>query len=434
LSALPRSIAEAGARLRSGELTCVALAGGCLERIAARQGELNAFITVTADLALATARERDAELQEGRDRGPLHGIPIAHKDCYDTAGVRTTVGAEVFRDRIPGHDATAVQKLFDAGAVMLGKTHMNEFAAGMSGKNAFFGDAHNPRDLARAPGGSSSGSACAVAAGLCLGATGTDAGGSIRVPAAWTGIVGLRPTHGLVSVEGVYPRSYTLDCAGPLAGTVAEVALLFAAMGGKSSFEGSLKDIRLGLVRDFSLREVDEDIARALREALGADIREVRIPALVEADYGAMMAILLYEFYQVAGALKGPFGPSVQANLERGARIPIEEYRAALALRDRFVRDVRQAFTEVDALVTPTAAMTAPALDAPEAEFDRGRRFTIPFSFAGLPAISVPCGLDRAGLPIGMQLVADRLQEPLLLRLASAYEAATSFQQRAPAL
>jgi aspartyl-tRNA(Asn)/glutamyl-tRNA(Gln) amidotransferase subunit A len=423
LSALPRSIAEAGARLRSGELTCVALAEGCLERIAARQGELNAFITVTADLALATARERDAELQKGRDRGPLHGIPIAHKDCYDTAGIRTTVGADVFRDRVPQHDADVVRRLSEAGAVMLGKTQMNEFAAGMSGKNAFFGDAHNPRDLARAPGGSSSGSACAVAAQLCLGATGTDAGGSIRIPAAWTGIVGLRPTHGRVSVAGIYPRSTSLDCAGPLAASLADVALLYEAMSGVPSGE-NVRDPRLGIVRDFSLREVDDDVARALREVLGAEIREVRIPALVEADYGAMMEILLYEFYRIAGDLKGSFGPTVQANLERGARISAEDYRVALAVRDRFVRDVRQAFIEVDALVTPTAAMTAPALDAPEAEFDRGRRFTLPFSFAGLPAISVPCGFDRTGLPIGMQIVADRLQEPLLLRLAGAYQAA----------
>ncbi len=423
MSVLPRSIAEAGARLRSGELTCVALTEGCLERVAARQGELNAFITVTADLALATARERDAELQAGRDRGPLHGIPIAHKDCYDTAGVRTTVGSEVFRNRIPSVNALVVQKLANAGTVMLGKTHMNEFAAGMSGKNAFFGDAHNPRDLARAPGGSSSGSACAVAAGLCLGATGTDAGGSIRIPAAWTGIVGLRPTHGLVTVEGVYPRSYTLDCAGPLAGTVADVASLFAAMGGKSGFDGSVKDIRLGLVRDFSLREVDEDVARALREALGADICEVRIPALADADYGAMMDIMLYEFHQAAGGLPGPFGRTVRANLERGAALGTKDFQSALETRKRFIGEVREAFSTVDVLVTPTAAMTAPRLDAPEAEFDRGRRFTLPFSFAGLPAISIPCGLDRAGLPVGMQLVADRLQEPLLLRLASAYQA-----------
>jgi aspartyl-tRNA(Asn)/glutamyl-tRNA(Gln) amidotransferase subunit A len=429
--AFPRSIAEAGARLRAGEISCVALAERCLERIAARQTELNGFITVTADLALATAREREIELRSGHDRGPLHGIPIAHKDCYDTAGILTTVGAGVFRSRIPAADAVVVRRLRASGAVMLGKTNMNEFAAGLSGRNAFFGDARNPREPSRAAGGSSSGSACAVAAQLCLGATGTDAGGSIRIPAAWTGIVGLRPTHGRVSVAGAFPRSYSLDCAGPLAANVADAALLFEAMSGVLSSRGDSQRLRLGIVRDFSFQEADEDIGRRVREALGvlerlgAEIHEVHVPALVDADYGAMMDILLYEFHQAAGHLKGPFGPTVQANLQRAATLGERHYQAALAARERFVGEVRQAFERVDALVTPTAAMTAPALDAPEAQFDRGRRFTLPFSFAGLPALSLPCGADRAGLPVGMQVVADRLQEPRLLAIAAAYEAAT---------
>ena len=443
--AFPRSTVEAASRLRAGEFTCVSLAERCLERIAARQPQLNAFITVTADLALATARERDAELQNGHDRGPLHGIPIAHKDCYDTAGIRTTVGAEIFRARVPQRDASIVQRLAQAGAVMLGKTQMNEFAAGMSGKNAFFGDARNPWDATRAPGGSSSGSACAVAARLCLGASGTDAGGSIRVPAAWTGVVGLRPTHGRVSADGAYPRSSSFDCAGPLAANVGDAALLFEAMAGRDgrdspALAADLRGLRLGIVRDFSLRELDPDVDRALREALGtlagvgAEVREVSIPALAAGtEYDAMLDILLYEFHQILGAeyqatprREKVFGATVRANLERGAVIRAEDYRAALEARDRFVREVRKAFGTLDALVTPTAAMTAPAIDAAEAEFDRGRRFTLPFSFAGLPAISVPCGFDHAGLPIGMQIVADRLQEPLALRIAAAYEAAVA--------
>jgi aspartyl-tRNA(Asn)/glutamyl-tRNA(Gln) amidotransferase subunit A len=449
--AFPRSTVEAASRLRAGELTCVSLAERCLERIAARQPQLNAFITVTADLALATARERDAELQNGHDRGPLHGIPIAHKDCYDTAGIRTTVGAEIFRARVPQRDASIVQRLAQAGAVMLGKTQMNEFAAGMSGKNAFFGDARNPWDATRAPGGSSSGSACAVAARLCLGASGTDAGGSIRVPAAWTGVVGLRPTHGRVSAAGAYPRSSSFDCAGPLAANVGDAALLFEAMAGRDeqdspALAADLRGLRLGIVRDFSLRELDPDVDRALREALGtlagvgAEVREASIPALAAGTgYGAMLDILLYEFHQILGAeyqatprREKVFGATVRANLERGAVIRAEDYRAALEARDRFVREVRQAFGTLDALVSPTAAMTAPAIDAAEAEFDRARRFTLPFSFAGLPAISVPCGFDHAGLPIGMQIVADRLQEPVALRIAAAYEAASATGLRPP--
>lgn len=459
---LPGSIAQAAAQLRAGEITCVGLTQHCLARIATLQPKLNAFITVSADRALAVARERDAELRSGHDRGALHGIPIVHKDCYDTAGVRTTVGAEIFRSRVPQTDATVVQRLHVAGAVMLGKTQMNEFAAGMSGRNAFFGDAHNPWDMMRAPGGSSSGSACAVAARLCLGASGTDGGGSIRLPAAWTGIAGLRPTYGRVSKAGAYPRSFSFDCAGPLAASVADLAALLQVMAGPDArdphslpdpvpdyacaLSASLRGLRLGIVRDFSLQDVEDDVAQALGNAigvltgLGAEVRDVAVPVLVAGsfDYRAIFDILLYEFHQILGAeysatpaREERFGAVVQANLERGAAISGEDYRAALGARKRFVHEVRRTFGACDALITPTAPMTALELSAAEAEFDRARRFTIPFSLAGLPAISVPCGFGRTGLPIGMQIVGERLQEPLLLRIAAAFEAATEFHRRA---
>lgn len=464
---LPASIAQAAAKLRAGELSCLALVEHCLDRIPAAQPKLNAFAAVTADQALATARERDAELRSGRDRGPLHGIPIVHKDCYDTAGVRTTVGAGIYRERVPTTSATVVERLHAAGAVMLGKTQMNEFAAGMSGRNPFFGDAHNPWDLTRAAGGSSSGSACAVAARLCLGATGTDGGGSIRLPAAWTGIVGLRPTFGRVSKAGAYPRSFSFDCSGPLAASVGDLAALLQAMAGHDrkdphsladpvpdyalALSASPRRLRVAIVQDFSLNDVDEDVSRALRAAssvlasLGADVREVSVPVLLadRFDYRTIFDILLYEFYRILGAeyLAMPaqarekhFGAVVRANLERGATISDEDYRSALAARDRFVRELRSAFAMFDVLITPTAPMTALALDAAESEFDRARRFTIPFSLAGLPCLSMPCGFDRAGLPIGMQIVGDRLQEPRLLGVAAALEAATPFHGRAPAI
>ena len=460
--AFPASIAEAAAGLRAGEFTCVRLTEHCLARVSAMQPKLNALITVTDDLALATARERDAELRSGRDRGPLHGIPIVHKDCFDTAGIRTTVGADVFRDRVPQRDATLVQRLAAAGAVMLGKTQMNEFAAGMSGKNAFFGDARNPWDAARASGGSSSGSACAVAARLCLGASGTDAGGSIRLPAAWTGIVGLRPTYGRVSKAGAYPRSYSFDCAGPLAATVPDLAVLLEAMAGHdpddpeslpesvpgyaAALPRDLRGLRLAIVQDFSLRDVEDDVAQALRDALevvtglGAELHHVKVPVLEsDFDHRAILDLLLYEFHQILGAeyraapdRERRFGPVVRANLERGAVISAERYRAALVSRDHFVRELREIFSSIDALITPTAPMSALGLDAAEADFDRARQFTIPFSLAGLPAISVPCGFDRSGLPLGLQIVADRLREPLVLRIAAAYEAATALHRRAP--
>jgi aspartyl-tRNA(Asn)/glutamyl-tRNA(Gln) amidotransferase subunit A len=460
--ALPRSIAAAAAGLRAGEFTCVGLTEHCLARVSAGQPKLNAFVTVTGDLALATARERDAELENGRDRGPLHGMPIVHKDCFDTAGIRTTVGADIFRDRVPQRDATVVQRLAAAGAVMLGKTQMNEFAAGMSGKNAFFGDAHNPWGLTRAPGGSSSGSACAVAARWCLGASGTDAGGSIRLPAAWTGVVGLRPTYGRVSTAGAYPRSYSFDCAGPLAATVRDLAVLLEAMAGHdpgdpaslpepvpgyaAALPGDLRGLRLAIVQDFSFRDLEDDVARALREALevvtglGAELRDVKVPVLAsDFDHRAILDVLLYEFHQILGAeyraapdRERRFGPVVRANLERGAAVGAGQYRAALAARDHFVRELRAIFSSVDALITPVAPMSALALDAAETDFDRARQFTLPFSFAGLPAISVPCGFDRSGLPLGLQIVADRLQESRVLRIAAAYEAATARHRRAP--
>jgi aspartyl-tRNA(Asn)/glutamyl-tRNA(Gln) amidotransferase subunit A len=442
LTELPASIVQAAAGLRAGEFSALALTEHCLERISALQPKLNAFITVTGNAALAAARERDSELRRGFDRGSLHGIPIVHKDCFDTAGVRTTVGADIFRNRVPHEDATVVQRLAAAGAVTLGKTHMNEFAAGMSGKNAFFGDARNPRDTARAAGGSSSGSACAVAARLCLGATGTDAGGSIRLPAAWTGVVGVRPSYGRVSTAGAYPRSFSFDCAGPLAASVQDAALLLDAMAGPdpdaraSRAPEDLRGVRIGFIEDSA---VHDDVARALREALDAlaGLGAQVVPATAklqtaELDYSAIFDVLLYEFHQILGEQyratsdrEERFGPIVRANLERGATLSAADYRAALEARERFVRELRSAFLALDALVTPTAPTTAPMLDVPEAVFDQARRFTIPFSFAGLPALSLPCGADGNGLPIGLQIVGPHLGDQTILRIAAAYEGAS---------
>jgi aspartyl-tRNA(Asn)/glutamyl-tRNA(Gln) amidotransferase subunit A len=339
---------------------------------------------------------------------------------------------------------------------------MNEFAAGMSGKNAFFGDAHNPWDPSRAPGGSSSGSACAVAARLCLGASGTDGGGSIRLPAAWTGIVGLRPTYGRVSKAGAYPRSYSFDCAGPLAASVGDVAVLLGAIAGPDPDDPAclpdpvsryvpappddLRGVRLGYMDD-SLPGVQPDVAQALHDAreafarLGAELLPVRAPTLAAGfDYRAIFDILLYEFHEILGAeyratpdRERRFGSVVRANLERGATIRAEDYRGALATRERLVAELRQVFATVDALVTPTVPMTALALDAAEADFDRARQFTIPFSLAGLPALSVPCGVDRNALPVGLQIVGERLREPLVLRIAAAYESAAANPRRPPA-
>ena len=448
---LPASIEEAGAALRERRLSCVDLARASLERIAALQPSLNAFLTVTADVALAAAAQLDRELRAGADRGPLHGIPLAYKDCFDTAGVRTTVGSRYFGERVPDADAVVVQRLAAAGAVMVGKTNMNEFAAGTSGKNAFYGDVRNPWALERSPGGSSSGTAAAVAAGMVRAGLGTDAGGSIRLPAACTGIVGLRPTLGRVSTHGVFPRAFALDAAGPLAGGVRDCALLLQAIADPptedylAGIEAGTGGLRVGVVRDFSLHELDGPIGQSLERALahlaslGASVREVRVPALAASPGStAFFDILLFEFHRILGdafaASPEPervFGPVVCDNLRRGAQIGEAAYRGALAEREALAAALRAALTEVEVLVTPAMPGPTPRLDAPPEHFDAQRRFMTPISLAGLPALVLPCGTAQ-GLPLGMQLVADRGREALVFRLGRAYEATTEWHTRRP--
>ena len=459
---LPMTIAEAGRRLREGSLTSEELTRACFRCIDQLEYKLSAFITITREQALTTASQLDAELNKGRDRGPLHGIPIVHKDLYDTAGVATTEGSEFFRNRVPTEDATVVRKLRAAGAVMLGKTNLNEFAAGLSGTNKAFGDIHNPWDLARSAGGSSSGTGAAIAAGYCLAGTGTDTGGSIRIPASWCGIVGIRPTFGLVSLAGVFPRAYSLDCGGPLARTVADVAIMLNAMVGydpryKYSIRAPKEDytvalnkgmrgLRVGIIDNYTFRDVDKEVADAVQLAvdklasLGAEIKTVKIPLLGGTlDYSSLFNILLYEFNQILGDQyratknnKELFGPIVQANIAKGETISKETYEKVLAERPKKIAEFKQVFGEVDALITPTMPMVAPPILAGGEIYDRGRQFLIPFSFLGLPSISVPCGFSPDGMPIGLLIVGNDLQEGLLMRIAAAYEASTQFYKHRP--
>lgn len=453
--------AEAGALLRGGSVTSEALTQaylGCMDRL---KDKLGAFIRITSDQALATARQLDAELKNGKDRGPLHGIPIVHKDLYDTAGIATTEGSEFFRTRIPAEDAMVVRKLKSAGAVMLAKTNMNELAAGLSGTNKAFGDIHNPWDLACSAGGSSSGTAAAIVAGCCLAGTGSDTGGSIRIPASWCGVVGIRPTYGLVSLTGTFPRAYSLDCGGPLARTVADVALMLNAMVGydpgyKQSIRAPTEDYsvqldrglrgtRLGVIDNYTFRDVDKDVSDAVRAAvdkltaLGAEIKTVKIPWLGGSlDYSPLFSILLYEFNQIMGDQyraakdKDLFGPIVQANIAKGETISKETYEKAVLERPQRISEVKRIFADVDALITPTMPMVAPALTADAKTYERGFQFTIPTSFLGFPSLSVPCGFSPDGKPIGLLITGNDLQEGLLLRIASAYEAETQFYKRLP--
>lgn len=459
---LPETISDAAAKLRNGLLTCQGLVESYLAYIKKLEPHLHAFITVTENQALEAAATLDSELTRGEDRGPLHGIPIVYKDIIDTAGVSTTLGSPLYRTRVPQEDATVVSRLKAAGTVMLGKTNLPEFASDASGQNLFYGDVRNPWNLAASPGGSSSGTGVAVAAGMCLGGLGSDTGGSIRIPASWMGIVGIRPTFGLVSLYGVHPRARSLDCVGPMARTVEDCAHLLNAAAGYDprychsararpnnytiGLRSGVKRLRLAIIRNYTFHDVDEQIANAIYTAinklaiLGAEIREINIP-LFEGplEYSCIFDILLYEFYRVIeGTYRATenkekmFGPVVRANIIRGKTISKETYEKALAERPKQIASVKRTFNEIDALLVPTAPMTAPPVAANRNVYDRARQFNIPSSFLGFPSVSVPCGFDRDGLPIGLQMIGDELQEALLMRIAYAYEEATQFWKQQP--
>lgn len=450
----PRTIAEAGALLRSGRVTSVQLTRTALDAAAKLQPQLNAFITVTTQQALDTAARLDAELARGADRGPLHGIPVVFKDLYSTAGVLTSVGSHVFAERVPTEDAAVVTKLVQAGAVGIGKTNLNEFAAGIDGKNVYYGDIHNPLRPDRSAGGSSSGTGAAVAAGIVAAGVGSDTGGSVRVPAAWNGVVGIRPTHGLVSLYGAFPRAPRFDVAGPLGRTVHDTAVMLTAMVGddprdpysrpapKSDYLADLDrgvaGLRIGLIEDFSLTGLDPDVEAAVRrvlpvlERLGARVTTVKIENLATMlDFTAAFTILRWEFAQamrdVYGAApdKSVFGPTVRADMVAAGKLTRADYDAAVARRFSDAAPMRTALDEVDLLLTPTMPTVAPRLDTRSDEFVRGRRYTIPFTYADLPSISVPCGRGAQGLPVALQFVGREFDEALLFRAAAEIERQT---------
>jgi aspartyl-tRNA(Asn)/glutamyl-tRNA(Gln) amidotransferase subunit A len=460
---LPQTITEAAKLIRTGKVSVTELTTAYLECAKQFDPILNTFITLTEEQALARAAHLDQELRDRGSRGALHGIPIVYKDNFDTAGILTTMGSQFYSTRVATDDAVAVRKLREAGVVMLGKTNMNEFAAGVAGFNQFYGNVSNPWDLSCWPGGSSSGTAVAVASGLCLGGLGTDTGVSIRGPASWLGLVGMRPSYGRVSVRGTFPRAYSFDTVGPLARTVADAATLLTAIAGydpqdpfaipspdggfKGHLERGVRKLRLGIVEDFTFRNITPEVAQAVQAAidtlanLGADIRTVNIPLLSgKIDFRYPLTILLYEFNQILGDTyraepnKNLFGPIVQSNIAQGEQITPDTYDAAINRRPGEIAEIRQVFSEVDAFLTPTHPFVAPPLTV-NAEGNAGvRQFTVPISYTGFPAISIPCGFSATGLPIGLQIVANDFQERLLFRIAAAFERATDFHKQHPPL
>ena len=448
---LPANIAEAGKRFRDRSLGITELTKSYLKGAKEIQPKLNQNITLTEEEALKTAAALESELAQGKARGPLHGIPIVYKDSMDTAGTKTTVGSEFFKDRVPQSDAHVVALLKRAGTIMLAKTNMNEFAAGVAGRNKYFGDTHNPWDVNRWPGGSSSGTAAAIAAGVCLGGLGADTGVSIRGPAAWCGLVGIRPSYGRVSVRGVFPRAYSFDTIGPLAHTVADTAMLLQAIAEydpqdkyavrapasdfSADLNGGVKGLRLGVVEDFTYRNVDADTAKAVQASvdlfgkMGAEIKSVKIPLFTgKLDFKYPLTILFYEFNQIFGDTyraapdKSVFGPVVHANIAAAEKISKETYETAIRERPKEIDEIRKVFGEVDAFLTPTEPYVAPPMSE-NTEAEAGvRQFTVPVSFTGFPALSVPCGFSASGMPIGLQITANDFQEQLLFRIAAALE------------
>jgi aspartyl-tRNA(Asn)/glutamyl-tRNA(Gln) amidotransferase subunit A len=454
------SIREAGELVRRKVVSPVELTRACLERIEQLNPTLNAFITVTAEQALAQAREAEAEVQRGRWRGPLHGIPIGLKDNIDTAGARTTLASAVFKDRVPSVDAEVVRRLNAAGAVLLGKQNLHEVAFGTTSAVSYFGAVHNPWQPDRIAGGSSGGSAAAVAADLSFGAVGTDAGGSIRVPSAYCGIVGLKPTYGLVSMRGAGDVGWwSMNHVGPMCRSVADAALLLSAMAGydpsdSSSVDAPIQDytaalrgkvsaLRLGIPRAVFYDKLDSEIEAAITKALEvlrrltAGLREVSLQVISNTIAPNIVFAENYAFH-APYFLKTPelYNAAIRQNLQRGSKVTTAAYIQSRRELDAARRAIATVFSNVDLLVTPTTPVPPPTIEEAvrlgiEVELIRN---TTPFNVYGLPTISIPCGFTSSGLPIGMQISGPRFGEAKVLALAHAYEQATDWHTRRPTL
>jgi aspartyl-tRNA(Asn)/glutamyl-tRNA(Gln) amidotransferase subunit A len=456
------TIAEAARLIEKRELSPVELVDSRLDRIARLDGRLNSFIRVLADEARGAARAAEAEIAAGRYRGPLHGIPIGLKDIYETAGVATTGHSKVMQDHVPKADAFSVARLRAAGAIVMGKLATHEFAFGGPSFDLPWPPARNPWDTSRFTGGSSSGTGASVAAGLVLGGTGSDTGGSIRGPAAYCGLAGIKPTYGLISRMGILPLAFSLDHAGPLAWTAEDCAILLQAMAGhdptdpasanrpipdyRAALHGGARGLRIGLVRHFYERDnavnaaTREAIAAAAQtlETLGCSVREVTLSPL--ADWAACGGTILNaEAYAVHEAnLRTRFtdyGEIFRDRLVLAGLITGADYVQALRRRRELVDELDRAMVDLDLVMTAAAPREAPPIDA-VGKFAIMERpsLTMPFNVTGSPAMSVCCGFSDAGLPLSFQIVGKRFADAIVLRLAHAYEEATPWRGRRPAL
>ena len=439
------TVEQFGRRLRTGDVSAVDATNECLRRIESQNGQLNAFIHVAADEARRQAANADRELAGGRDRGPLHGVPVSIKDIIDIRGLPTTAASRVREGHVAAADAPIVERLRQAGAILIGKTNLDEFAFGTMSRDSAFGPVRNPHDASRSPGGSSGGSAVSVAAGMALASIGTDTGGSIRIPAAACGIVGFKPAYGEVSTEGVVPLSRTLDHVGPFARDVRDAWLMFRALAGATLTPTrrprALGDMRLGLPRAYFLDLLDADVRARFDEALGrlrtAGVRvdEVEIPhaASTPAVYRHIHGPEGAAYHRaMLDAVPEKYTRPVRERLEAGRGVPAVDYLRALSERDVLRQEVDAALDGRDALVLPTLPVPAPPIDGDTVVIDGAEhqvravmlRNTQLFNLTGHPAISLPCGRTAEGLPCGLQLVGHRHQSEALLAVALACETA----------
>ena len=452
-----QSIREASVLLRSGKVSPVELTRECLTRIEKLNPVLNAFITITADSAMAEARRAETEITRGEWRGPLHGIPLALKDLIDTASIRTTAASAVFKDRVPTEDAEVAHRLKQAGAILLGKQNLHEFAYGGSSLVSYFGGVHNAWNPEHIAGGSSGGSATAVAAGMCYGAIGTDTAGSIREPASLCGVVGLKPTFGAVSTRGVIPLSQSLDHVGTIARTVEDAAIIFQAIaketdvvqGWGSASPVRIEDppahkLRIAVPRKFFCEELDPEVTSAFEQALTvlstmSDISEINLEVPTDRTLQKAESYAYHcEFVRQSPEL---YQPETLRRIRTGEGISPEDAARCKRELQEARKQIASVFNDVDLLITPTTPTPAPVISELKANPDLLRprelvllRNTRPMNVWGLPAISVPCGFTQSGLPIGLQIIGSHWGEAKVLQLAHAYEQATTWHEDLPNL
>ena len=456
------TISEAADQVRRRDLSPIDLVDACLDRIGVADRHVNAFISVLAAEARAAAREAAAEISAGQYRGPLHGIPVAVKDLFDVAGARTTAGSKILAGNVATLDSGAVERLRAAGAIILGKLNLHEFAYGATGIDSHFGPARNPWDTGHVTGGSSAGSGASVASGECFAALGTDTGGSIRIPASLCGLVGLKPTFGRVTRRGLLPLSWSLDHAGPMARTVGDAALVLQAIAGRddgddwSSSEpvpdyvasllgGGVKGLRIGVPDSYFFYALDPEVEAGVRgaittlESLGATIETVSLPYVADLSAGVTCIMLpeaLAVHHKWLQERADDYSESVRYRLELGSTVTAVSYVQAQRFREMVTRAWRdEVFSRYDIIATPTTPIAAPRTDGSDLSVTMNLiRFTNPINLLGTPSISVPCGFTAAGLPFGLQLTGRWWDEATVLRAAHAYEQATDWHQRRPTL